>query len=252
MPLTFILNPDYKMDKNYLIQLTSRLYQLTLLFPKKDPLRYKMRELGTEILANSALIFGGKFHQSQNLILDAQKDIEVLNCFFEVVKTLNWVKESELLEIQREYSKIGEEVENFSGESEKQLKLNQIKEKEELENKTVEKEPLRGLQMAERRLPDVKDSPVSKNLLETKNSIINKLGTEKLFFKKPFLSRKNKILEILKEKEKAQVKDFKEFFPEVSKRTLRRDFRYLTNKGFIERKGEKNDTFYQLKEVGHE
>ena len=41
------------MNKDFLIQLTNDLYKLTLLFPKKEPLRYKMRELADEILANS-------------------------------------------------------------------------------------------------------------------------------------------------------------------------------------------------------
>ncbi len=39
----------------------------------------------------------------------------------------------------------------------------------------------------------------------------------------------------------------KQVFPEVSKRTLRRDFENLLKQGIIERIGEKNDTFYQLK-----
>jgi len=59
--------------------------------------------------------------------------------------------------------------------------------------------------------------------------------------------RQKKILEILKEKRKIQVGQVKEFFPNVSKRTLRRDFQSLLKKGIIERIGEKNKTFYQLK-----
>jgi DeoR/GlpR family transcriptional regulator of sugar metabolism len=59
--------------------------------------------------------------------------------------------------------------------------------------------------------------------------------------------RQKKILEILKEKGKIQVGQIKEFFPNVSKRTLRRDFQSLVKKGIIERIGEKNKTFYQLK-----
>ena len=73
------------MDKYYLIKLTSDLYQLTLLFPKKDPLRFRMREFGTKILADSTLIVGGAFPQSEKLISDTQQEIEALNCFFEVV-----------------------------------------------------------------------------------------------------------------------------------------------------------------------
>lgn len=40
------------MEKKFLLQITNELYRLTLLFPKKEPLRYKMRELADDILAN--------------------------------------------------------------------------------------------------------------------------------------------------------------------------------------------------------
>jgi len=40
------------MEKKFLLQFTNELYRLTLLFPKKEPLRYKMRELADDILAN--------------------------------------------------------------------------------------------------------------------------------------------------------------------------------------------------------
>ena len=60
-------------------------------------------------------------------------------------------------------------------------------------------------------------------------------------------SRQEKILAILKEKGRAQVWQVKQVFPEVTKRTMRRDFESLLKQGIIERRGERNDTFYQLK-----
>jgi predicted HTH transcriptional regulator len=59
-------------------------------------------------------------------------------------------------------------------------------------------------------------------------------------------SRQEKILTFLKEKERLQVKDLKNVFPEISKRTLRRDFEQLLKKGLVVRMGEKNNTFYQV------
>ena len=47
------------MDKEYFIKLTSDLYQLTLFFPKKEPLRYKMRELANNVLASLTMILDG-------------------------------------------------------------------------------------------------------------------------------------------------------------------------------------------------
>ena len=38
------------MKRDELIQLTNVVYRLTLLFPKKEPLRYKIREVADDIL----------------------------------------------------------------------------------------------------------------------------------------------------------------------------------------------------------
>ncbi len=58
--------------------------------------------------------------------------------------------------------------------------------------------------------------------------------------------RCGEIIEILKQRKTAQVKDLKDVFPTVSKRTLRRDFEYLLEKGVVERVGDNNNTLYQL------
>ncbi len=161
------------MDKEFLIQLTNNLYHLTLLFPKKEPLRYKMRELADEILARPN-----------------EKDLAVLDSFFEVARAQNWVSPSELLAVQEEYAK------------------------------------LRG----------VAEKPIKKE---------KEIKEEWVFFA-PSL-RQEKILSTLKEKEKVQVCEMKKIFPGVTKRTLRRDFEQLLRQELIERMGERNNTFYQLR-----
>jgi len=165
------------MDKEYLITLTRSLYRLTLLFPKKEPLRYRMRELADEILAD--LI------SNSNSKDKVSKKLEILDSFFEIVNVQNWIAKDVILLLQREYSKL-------------------------------------------------KGDLFSSNKEEDSNSILNE--------------RQSKILEILKEKEKVQVWEMKNVFPQVSKRTLRRDFEKLVNEGLIERIGEKINTFYQLKD----
>lgn len=184
------------MNKDDLLRLTNNLYRLTLFFPKKEPLRYKMREIADDVLASSLRITN--YYESPNnknlqgsdpcnLILE---DLTVLDGFFEVAKNQNWVSPNDILKLKEEYIKLGEEF--------KKLK---IKEKRQVENLRQEMMPI----------------------------------------------RQQKILEILKEKERVQVWEIKKIFPEVSKRTLRRDFNNLLKRGIIERIGEKNVTFYKLK-----
>jgi predicted HTH transcriptional regulator len=158
-------------SKEKLIELTKRVYRLTLLFPKKEPLRYKIREIADEILTNL-------LRETKNPTI---KDWEILDSFFEIAKEQNWVSPREIFQIQQDY----------------------------------------------------------KNLID---------GVRPYKEDRPSISeRQKKILEILKEKRKIQVGQVKGFFPNVSKRTLRRDFQSLVKKGIIERIGEKNKTFYKLK-----
>jgi len=168
------------MDKDFLIKLTNNLYRLTLLFPKKEPLRYKMRELADEILANQ----------------DEEK-LEILNSFFEVAKSQNWVSPPDVLSLQQEYDSLKRGLD---------------------ENKVVTAE-----------------------FSEEKRKAAIELPSQ-------FLpQRQEKILEILKEKGRAQVWEIQKIFPEVTKRTLRRDFEHMLAQGLIERIGERNETFYRLK-----
>jgi len=60
-------------------------------------------------------------------------------------------------------------------------------------------------------------------------------------------NRCERILEVLKEKEKAQIWEFKKVFPEVTKRTLRRDFEFLLKQRLVIRAGENNNVYYMLK-----
>jgi predicted HTH transcriptional regulator len=158
--------------KEKLIELTKRVYRLTQFFPKKEPLRYKIREIADEILANL-------LRETKNPTI---KDWEILDSFFEIAKEQNWVSPREISQIQQDYKNLFEES-HFEPKEHR---------------------------------PSINE-------------------------------RQKKILEILKEKGKIQVGQVKEFFPNVSKRTLRRDFQSLVKKGIIERIGEKNKTFYQLK-----
>ena len=165
------------MEKERLIQLTNAVYRLTVLFPKKEPLRYKIREVANCIL-----------------VKPQKEDLEVLQSFFEVAKEQKWVREQDVLAIQAEYANLGEVIKVAKTEKKK---IN-----------PGESSGLIPVVMAE---------------------------------------RQEKILAFLKEQGRAQVWQVKQVFPDVTKRTLRRDFEHMLGQGVIERIGERNDTFYQVK-----
>lgn len=117
------------MDKESLIKLTAELYKLTLLFPKKEPMRYKMRELADDILAKLILVCNNDslgFHE--RYFSELEKDLEILDSFFEVARNQNWTSPYEVLKLKEEYDKIQQEFKKIS-ETEK------LKIKEEIPQK---------------------------------------------------------------------------------------------------------------------
>lgn len=185
-------------ERDEIIQLTNKAYRLTLLFPKKEPLRHMVREKVDEILEDlTRVIHSGK--KNKETLLEAKMNLEILNSFFDIAKWQNWVSYFDVLEIQERYDKI-------------RYKVN-----EEL---TTEE-------------PEKKFSAMASDLEKQEMPDLD--------------SRKEKILYFLREKGRAQVWELSQVFPEVSKRTLRRDFVQLLKQDLIERIGEKNDTFYRLK-----
>ena len=195
------------MDKDYLTQLTSDLYELTLLFPKKEPLRYKTRELADDILAN--ILRAASSGNSERYYFEALEDLDILFSYFEIAKNQNWASPEYVLRIQEKYVKLIEEIKRaFEAEKGSIIRSDDVPLKESGEISNIGKEE------------------------------INLSGQA---------IRQKKILDILKEKGRAQVWEFKKIFPEVTKRTLRRDFEYLVKREIVERIGEKNNTFYQFK-----
>ncbi len=189
------------MDKSYFIKLTTNLYRLTILFPKKEPLRYKIREFADNILANSVLIFKKEPSQSKKLILEIEEYVEVLDSYLELAKSQNWVSPFDVLEIQKEYANLIGEL-NRSEESKTRVLI------PEIASHVVKEESVYGKE-----------------------------------------DRQDKILEFLRQRGKAQVGELQQIFPDISKRTLRRDFEFLLKQGIVQRIGEKSSTFYQLRHI---
>ncbi len=208
------------MEQENIISLTNKIYNLTLLFPKKEPLRYKIREVGDEILKgiiewdvlhshNPVRFLNVERSEKEKVIINLEKNFNILKGYFAIFKRQNWVSFFDILEIEKEYNKIEEEI---------KIKANYLYsggvEKENSEKK--EKIPL-------------------KKAKQEKSDNFTNLN-----------ERQEKIIDFLKKNSRSQVWQIKNIFPDISKRTLRRDFEQLLRKGIIKRKGERNNTFYEL------
>lgn len=216
------------MDKDYFTNLTIDIYKLTLLFPKKEPLRYKIRELADNILENLIMILDGDEERFEEYIYQINRNIRPLDSFCEVAKKQNWVEESEITDIQEQYEAIKLEIEKFKAENPLEVAKNTNFSEE---SEGIQKD--RGIirRGAEKRTIDSNEEKLN-NYLSPSLVYLN--------------SRQKKIVELLGKKDKMQVNEVQFAFPKITKRTLRRDFNYLSEKGFVEKMGKANMTFYKL------
>lgn len=89
-------------NREYLIKLTGAVYKVTAVFPENEPLKFKIREIADEILAD--------------LILESEisNKIEVLTAFFDLAESQNWVDSKNFLILQQKYNEIKKELLEFS------------------------------------------------------------------------------------------------------------------------------------------
>jgi hypothetical protein len=250
------------MDKNTLIALAKNIYQLTLLFPKKEPLRYKLRE------ASDGLIF--EFIMKENDYAGKMRRIfEVMESYLEIAAAQDWVAPVKIAEVENENKRIKQELDEIepisSAKSESAACQNNCVAPK---NETLERSaPIIGkdfVLVPEKEMVSELVSPPPRDLMAPENSAAlaiveifaaneqtapaeSGVGGERTALTASQIARQNRIMEFLKEKGRAQVWEIQNIFPRVSKRTIRRDFCSMMEQGLIERTGERNTTAYKPK-----
>lgn len=216
------------MNKEYLVELTKEIYKITLLFPKKEPLRYRMREIADGILEDFAALdiikvknaerySGPAESMKRDMVFSLERGFESMDRYFEIAKWQRWLDYFDILSVQEKYAKIRE---------------NLLKEEVKTEMGQTLAFGFNFQKSEDVSIPSVSLS--EKQSFEQKKE--QKLDT-----------RKEKILKVLEKVGRIQTGEINKMFPEVSKRTLRRDFHKLVETGIVERLGDKNNTFYKIK-----
>lgn len=189
------------MDKQYLIQLTLAVYQMSEWWSPNNLLKFKIRNLVDEVLSDFILI--SYENPGFNIRSRALKNIKTFQQDLKELRAQKLVSRQDFLLFQKEYGRIFLEIEKLSVPEKTKI----VKEQREIEKPSLGK--------------------------------LNQ--------------RQQKILNILRQKEKVQVWELKEFFLDTSKRTLRRDLEDLLKKALIQRSGKWNKVFYTLsKGVGQD
>lgn len=233
------------MEDRNIVELTNKIYKITLLFPKKEPLRYKIREAADEVLKTLAVwevcakgditgLFLADISTKEKIAFELKKNFNILKKYFEVAKWQNWIGYFDILEIEEKYDKIKRDFENDLVFLNSQAEISRTRSIFGWQEKETVNEIKEQSQQ---------DISASDNASQLENII-----TLKEEAKNDELNpRKEKILDFLRERGRVQVWEIKKILPNISKRTLRRDFDKLLKLKMVERAGERNETFYRLK-----
>lgn len=195
------------MDKDYVIKLTLAVYQASQYWPESNLLQFKIRSLVKQILTDCILIS----HENPGLSIREQlvSNIQDLQQDLAEIRAQKLISRKDFLFFQKEYAKIGHDMQAFKVSKPAEQKDQEIQASEEGQIKNTK-------------------IPVKKIDLQGLNQ------------------RQKQIIKILKQKQKIQVCDLKESFPSISKRTLRRDVENLLKKKIVQRSGQWNQIFYVL------
>lgn len=199
------------MQDNF-IQITSTVYKLLDFFPEGEPLKNRAKDKVLAITENLVLFFGTNNCDKGKIQEQLLEDIDVLLSFLKLAKSFGWIDNMNYLIIDKEYEKIVSQI--------KCAWLSQAQEKVVFE-KTIEKNQVSFTK-------------------ETTRAVSFHVS-----------DRQEKILEVIREKGKAQVSDFKAVLIDITKRTIRRDLDELLKNGKIVRVGEWNQVVYQIVDRTH-
>jgi hypothetical protein len=85
------------MDKKIFIELAKDVYQLTLLFPAREPLRYKLREVADDIVAEIIV-------EKNDYFGNIRRYLEVVYAYLDIAAGQNWVTPARIDLMRENYS----------------------------------------------------------------------------------------------------------------------------------------------------
>ncbi|MEA2092721.1 MAG: DeoR family transcriptional regulator [Patescibacteria group bacterium] len=231
------------MDKRYFVDLTSKLYRLTFFFPQKEPLRDRIRETSDEILADVVVILEGEIEEKKQAAFRVEKNIKILDVLLDLAKLQNWIEEEKVEIVKNNYLAIKREVEELNDITRRNMKMLEP-ENFLSESNLKQSEPDTPRNFDTPRHSERSEEPQQKSPVTQEKPIPKPKKTRKKR-KTGLNARQKKIVEIMREREKIQIQNIEPNFPNVTKRTLRRDISYLVDKKIVKREGKANLIFYK-------
>tara|TARA_Y100000310_G_scaffold321519_1_gene379247 strand:- start:9853 stop:10476 length:624 start_codon:yes stop_codon:yes gene_type:complete len=207
------------MDRDFFIHLTFAVHRVADVL-EEPKLAKELKSSANLLLADLILATENNpltLEQKRSIVPRAIREVGSLKAYLSYARRISSVSSENFVLLEKEYTK----AENFLRDLHQDMLSQDSGARPAPQQKRVA--PKRDLGAPKSRLSSRKDSGGELSLRQTR------------------------ILEIIRNKEKAQVWELQKVLPEVTKRTLRRDIDSLLQQDLIERKGEWNTVFYQVR-----
>jgi hypothetical protein len=232
------------MENEKYLKTTNAVYELVDLFPDEDPLKNRTKEKTLAILDDLISVNFLTGPEKEKIALQTINDIEMLLGCLSLANCRGFLTKLNLIIIAEEYNKIIQEIKPIADAYKQNVSL--------FRNEPVVAQP--RVAGPERKWNKISELlPVAELVAEApkketpQKAVLVPAAPAPRQPRENNSSRQEKIIKILQERGKAQVADFKQVMPDVTKRTLRRDIDDLLKREKINRVGEWNQTFYQIR-----
>lgn len=220
------------MDQRDFVKLTSALYRVTDLFPDQEPLKIGLRERGLKVLSLLS-----PYHFSDDTNLDSSvaeaslKEVQALRSLLAVSQSQQWVNEINLILLDQEYGRLED-------------RLKSVVARKGSVRKTETPKPVEPASKSE---PiNVESAPKKPTPSELKPNRTYDVNTGQEVDQAPPSDRQEKILQMIRQQPRIQMRQIQEELTDVTSRTLRRDLESLVQQGKIVRVGRGTGTFYRV------
>lgn len=92
-------------------KLTTALYMVTDIMPEKEPMKWKIRENGVELLSDIAVSYGASASERMSVMSNAIKKIEKIVSFLEITERAHMISEMNASVLKKEYLALKDAVE---------------------------------------------------------------------------------------------------------------------------------------------
>lgn len=246
-------------------KLTTALYLVTDILSDKEPLKWKAREAGVEVLSDITIASSTSVSEKMSLLRMVIKKIEKVVAFLDVASSARMMSEMNATMLKKEYLALKESIEaewNRTHERSKSILSPQFFDvKEDLVLGIEEEKQEKKKEATFVPSPSVKPATLPHTPHERKPALLERtishpapsmLSETTPLHARPEVSREDRrkiILALIRQKPSTTVSDISKSLTDISEKTIQRELLAMVEEHVLVKRGERRWSTYSLREA---